>query len=357
VAALKIEGRYKDADYVALTTAAYRQAVDEAWAGQALTLTPAAELQLEQVFSRGLGPHFVTGTNHQTVVKGRTPRHRGVQIGHVVRVLPDRVLIAPAAAHAIAPLKPGDGVVFDAAAWRSPEVREEGGRVYAVAAAKGGQLEVQFGNGAIQFSRIRPGDLLWRTHDPALDKAVRTYTEAPGPVHKQPLRVQAVAQVGEPLRLVWSLVEQPAIQASVASAEPLVEAANRGLDAGSLREQLGRLGNTAYQLQELELHVEGMSRAKCWLAQSPPITPIPGAHSNRPAPSPPNCTCWCARRSSWQPRWRWRRRPPASRLITSTCTACARQSSRCRRRGSRRASPARACSSRTNSGSSISCAG
>jgi putative protease len=191
------------------------------------------------------------------VVKGRTPRHRGVQIGHVVRVLPDRVLIAPAAAHAIAPLKPGDGVVFDAAAWRSPEVREEGGRVYAVAAAKGGQLEVQFGNGAIQFSRIRPGDLLWRTHDPALDKAVRTYTEAPGPVHKQPLRVQAVAQVGEPLRLVWSLVEQPAIQASVASAEPLVEAANRGLDAGSLREQLGRLGNTAYQLQELELHVEG----------------------------------------------------------------------------------------------------
>ena len=33
VAALKIEGRYKDADYVALTTAAYRKAVDEAWAG------------------------------------------------------------------------------------------------------------------------------------------------------------------------------------------------------------------------------------------------------------------------------------------------------------------------------------
>ena len=34
ISALKIEGRYKDADYVALTTAAYRQAVDEAWAGR-----------------------------------------------------------------------------------------------------------------------------------------------------------------------------------------------------------------------------------------------------------------------------------------------------------------------------------
>ncbi len=34
VAALKIEGRYKDAEYVALTTRAYRKAVDEAWAGR-----------------------------------------------------------------------------------------------------------------------------------------------------------------------------------------------------------------------------------------------------------------------------------------------------------------------------------
>ena len=41
VAALKIEGRYKDADYVALTTRAYRKAVDEAWAGRALSITPA----------------------------------------------------------------------------------------------------------------------------------------------------------------------------------------------------------------------------------------------------------------------------------------------------------------------------
>ena len=36
ISALKIEGRYKDADYVALDYAAYRQAVDEAWAGRKL---------------------------------------------------------------------------------------------------------------------------------------------------------------------------------------------------------------------------------------------------------------------------------------------------------------------------------
>src|SRR5689334_2223860 len=39
VSALKIEVRYKDSDYVALTTQAYRKAVDEAWAELPLSIT------------------------------------------------------------------------------------------------------------------------------------------------------------------------------------------------------------------------------------------------------------------------------------------------------------------------------
>src|SRR5262249_36184342 len=75
VAALKIEGRYKDAEYVALTTRAYRKAVDEACAGNPAAIDPKEKLELEQVYSRGLGPFFLTGTNHQVVVTGRAPRH------------------------------------------------------------------------------------------------------------------------------------------------------------------------------------------------------------------------------------------------------------------------------------------
>src|SRR3954468_20133157 len=59
VSTLKIEGRYKDADYVALTTAAYRKAVDDAWAGRGVKVGAEERLQLEQVYSRRLGPHFL----------------------------------------------------------------------------------------------------------------------------------------------------------------------------------------------------------------------------------------------------------------------------------------------------------
>lgn len=205
IAALKIEGRYKDAEYVALTTRAYRQAVDEAWAGRALSITPREELQLEQVYSRGLGPFFLTGTNHQTVVEGRAPRHRGVKIGSVTRLEFDRVTISPAEANDVAPLKPGDGVVFDAASWRSPEQPEEGGRVFTAHSQLNGDIELQFANGAIRFDRIHVGDLLWRTHDPEIDRVARPFLEATISLARQRVNIAVEAREGEPLRAIWSL--------------------------------------------------------------------------------------------------------------------------------------------------------
>jgi len=306
ISALKIEGRYKEADYVALTTQAYRKAVDEAWAGLPLSVTPIEEMQLEQVYSRGLGAHFVSGTNHQTVVNGRAPRHRGVLMGRVTRVLPDRVVIetetSPPAPLLLgdgrqktsppAPLllgegrqaklpplsqggagggyalKPGDGVVFDAANWRSPEEAEEGGRIYHVtpyppltpppeSGGGKGEVALEFGNGAINFGRIRAGDLVWRSHDPDLAKVARPFIEPAAPVHKQPVHVHVTAHEGEPLRLTWALVAHPNVTVTVQSPEPLGKAQNRALSLELLQEQVGRLGNTAYQLSQLELDLRG----------------------------------------------------------------------------------------------------
>lgn len=255
--ALKIEGRYKDANYVALTTAAYRQAVDEAWAGLPLSISQRDELQLEQVYSRGLGPYFISGTNHQAVVNGRSPRHRGVLLGRVAQMRSDSVIITPSIAHQESPLKAGDGVVFDAADWRSPEEAEEGGRVYQVIPSGKGRLEVRFGNGALNFARIRPGDLLWRSHDPELDKAAKPYTQATTPVAKQPLQVHVVAHEGAPLVLTWTLVNRPHLSTTGQSPEPLVAAQRQGLTPELLHDQLGRLGNSAYALAGVTLDMQG----------------------------------------------------------------------------------------------------
>jgi len=253
IAAVKIEGRYKDADYVALTTRAYRQAVDEAWERGEVQVSPADELQLEQVYSRGLGPYFLNGTDHQAVVRGRAPRHRGVLMGRVTEVAFDAVTVEPSPANSLAPLKPGDGVVFDAADWRSPQEDEEGGRVYQ-AEARGGAIALRFGNGVVNTRRIRTGDLVWRTHDPNVDKAAKAFIDPAAPVRKQAVRVRVKAREGQPLETEWAVGD---LRVTVRSDGVLGTARARPLTAEYLSAQLGRLGNTAYELAGVELDAEG----------------------------------------------------------------------------------------------------
>jgi putative protease len=255
VSCMKIEGRYKDSDYVALTTRAYRQAVDDAWAGRASSITPRQELEIEQVYSRGLGPYFISGVNHQNVVKGRSPRHRGVHISTVTAVHDTSVYVQPAAAHEIAPLKAGDGVVFDAADWRSPQEDEEGGRVYHVTPQLDGTLDLSFANNAVNFQRIRAGDLVWRTHDPEVDRAARPFLDPVAPVSKQPLTVHATAGVNQPLHTRWTLPS--GLSVIVESPTTLSAAQNRGLTEATLIEQFSRLGNTPYELAGLSAEIAG----------------------------------------------------------------------------------------------------
>lgn len=256
ISTFKIEGRYKDENYVALTTSAYRRAVDAAWEQRPAPVTRQEEIALEQVYSRGLGPWFVNGTDHQQVVSGRSPRHRGVLCGRVTKVNRDSVIVEPTGIQADAPLKPGDGLVFDAADWRSPEVEEEGGHLYEVKPV-GKQLELRFGNREIDFNRIRPGDWVWRTHDASVDKAAKVFTQANAPVHRQPVNVRVVAREGQPLQLTWQLASQPDVTVSVASAESLGHANSRSLSVDYLHQQLGRLGNTAYHLDTLTAEIDG----------------------------------------------------------------------------------------------------
>jgi putative protease len=258
IAAFKIEGRYKEADYVAAATSAYRKAVDDGWAGRALTVSEEEKVDLEQVYSRGMGPHFVSGTNHQEVVTGRSPRHRGVLMGEVVKTTGAGVVVRTSPAHGVSPIKAGDGIVFDAADWRSPQEEEEGGRVYEAMDAWGGLVELRFRRDAIRMGRIRAGDLVWRTDDPAVEKRLRKYTQAAAPVARQAVDVRVRASVGEALETRWQL---GATAVMVRSAEALGAARERGLTVEALREQLGRLGGTAYELGELTLEMRGQAFA------------------------------------------------------------------------------------------------
>ena len=255
---LKIEGRYKDSEYTALTTSAYRKAIDDAWAGRALSITKDEERDLEQVYSRGLGASFISGTNHQTVVQGRAPRHRGVRVGEVVQVTPTGVRVKLTQRARL-----GDGVVFDAAAWRSPEEREEGGHLYGLwragekldEAEAGSTVEFRFGRGAIDATRVREGDLVWRTHDPTLAGRARKFTQPADPVTTRPVTATFTGAAGQAPTL--TLADEQGRAVTVSGDAPLQPARSRALTDDAVRENLAKLGGTPYHLADAAVTLHG----------------------------------------------------------------------------------------------------
>jgi putative protease len=254
VSSLKIEGRLKAPEYVASITRIYRQTLDKVMAQlngpaekPADVTTPSDRYELQMAFSRGQYTGWFRGINNQELAHGRFGTKRGVFLGEIIRVSDEAVTLRPQA-----PLKPGDGIVFDAG---NPEVREQGGRIYQVDTTRDGQTMLRFGHGDIDFRRVHAGQLLWKTNDPALDKQVRQTFEGEKIRFQRPLHLEVHGRTGTPLTLIAT--DDEGHSAKLDSQLPLELAQNQPLTQEKLTDQLGRLGGTPFKLGHLENHLEG----------------------------------------------------------------------------------------------------
>ena len=278
VASLKIEGRLKSPEYVANITRVYRRALDQlspetpsssplrnavTHAGQHApsrdSSLPIPHYEMEMAFSRGLYTGWFQGTNNQALVHARFGKKRGVYLGEVSRIDGERVCL-----DLQAPLKPGDGVVFDAG---HPEAKEEGGRVYEIrelhsrppahtrSAPNSKLVELGFGRGDIRFEHLHVGDKLWKTSDPELDRRLRLSFEGDQPKFQRPLLMEVHGAAGQPLTLIAR--DELGHLVRLDSEMPLAKAETQPLATPRLRQQFGRLGGTPFKLDDLKNHLQG----------------------------------------------------------------------------------------------------
>jgi U32 family peptidase len=252
VSCLKIEGRLKSPEYVANVTRIYRQAIDRAIAtNPAAQAKPAmrdeqARYNLEMAFSRGLYTGWFEGIDNQQLVHARFGKKRGVYLGAVTRVQAGQVTINLAA-----PVKPGDGVVFDQG---RPASQEPGGRIYTVE-HRDQHAVLSFGRRDLDLAQIRVGDKVWKTSDPELDRQLRQSYAGDAPQFHRPIDIAVHGAVGQ--SLVAIATDQQGHIAQVESAMPLVAAHSQPLTTERLQAQLGRLGSTPFCLGTLTNHLEG----------------------------------------------------------------------------------------------------
>jgi putative protease len=248
VSCLKIEGRLKTPAYVAQTTRTYRAALDHALRGLPFTLDHPALRDLNQVYSRGFSHGFLDGVNHQVLVHARFPKSRGVLVGTVAGRTRRGVLVEPAQPADPDYLRPGDGVVFDLG---RPEEDEPGGRLYEVHPRGEGRLELVLGHDAKGLDAIPHGCRVWKTDDPALKRQLEHSFAVDRPYRRVPVHAVVAGNVGGPLTLD---VEDAAGRRSTAVwAGPLEWARVHPLTVESATEQLGRLGETPFELAGLTI--------------------------------------------------------------------------------------------------------
>ena len=272
VASLKIEGRLKGPAYVAATVAHYRNAVGAPVADVA----PPDEPSLHVAYSRGISPGFLTGADHQTLVEGRFPRHRGLPLGQVTSIDRDWIVVHTArdqrpttggraigvrstgmTSPTIEP-RAGMGVVFDRG---RPADQEQGGPIFGVEPSTSGGYRLRFGRPGPDLSQVSVGDFVWVSSDPKVTRAGEKAAEAGhSPSGRIGVELVVRGRAGESLEVGARLQRRPrigdrapdsAIQ-TFRSASALQPARGTGIDAAMLTDKLGAFGGTSFHLATID---------------------------------------------------------------------------------------------------------
>ena len=290
----KIEGRLKSAEYVYVSTLAYRRAIDEAWAALAgeaeteaavrdevareLRATPAplAPDALRQVFARGQdeehdghSPGFFEGPRHQEYVRGLSPSHRGVCAGTVLEAPQHNTVRVRLRAE----LSAGDGVSFGSSASAA------GGTLWGVHEAVDGvwvgagaddagdgtqearevSLELE---DARKLAGVRVGDLVWRTQHVALQRELKGAL-ADTSAGRALVDVTLAGELGQPLTV--KVTDGRGRSASAHTEARLEPATGKPLGEATLRKAVGQLGSTP--LMARHVHVGAVADG-AWLPLS-----------------------------------------------------------------------------------------
>jgi U32 family peptidase len=242
VQCLKVEGRKKKPEYVAIVTRTYREFLDRLATGD-MSPPASAEVQpLVQIYSRGFTGGMYGGRAGRDYVTRTQPDNRGAVLGTVVGHTPVEVVV-----DVHTPIQIGDGLGFEAP-------NEIGGA--AVGFTVTGIRTIGTGERVRQAIATRlaiePGWTVLRTAEAALLASARA-TFAGSANQRAPRKARLDVRVwGGAGRRLAAVFTAGGESVTVESTAPLSTASTHALTRRTLREQFGRLGETPFALAAVD---------------------------------------------------------------------------------------------------------
>ena len=231
VCSLKIEGRMKRPEYVAIVTHAYRQALDALENGREFDLQ-AAEEELRKIYNRG---GFCTGylEGGRDVTYLQRPGHLGIALGRIGQVKANKAILSTQEQ-----IQKGDGLEFRAGS------RSHGGLAlpYADRIAGGYRIAVS--------PEAQDGDVAYRTTDA---QQMRRAQELMQKEIVWPMQAQLFGEPGQSARLRLFCQGQE----SEAVAPEACQEAKKPFDRERIAAQLSKTGGMVFRMEHIRMQIEG----------------------------------------------------------------------------------------------------
>ena len=246
VKSLKIEGRMKRPEYVATVVGAYRKTIDQYLKTKEKPAIPRETLRdVEQIFNRKFTGGYILGSSGQEIMSFEKPSNRGIRVGKIAAYDKGR---QRATIFLEGSLRKGDGIEV----WSS--LGDHPGTIVENIFEKGikkdmvsqGLVDIPFRHEVLKDS------LVYKTSDIALtQRSKETYERTD---KKIIVWAEFTGRIGQEIELVLWDDRDHTIQ--VKGSYVVEKALKVAMDENRIKEQLSKLGDTPYFLQELKINLD-----------------------------------------------------------------------------------------------------
>ena len=242
VSSLKIEGRMKRPEYVAIVVETYRNAIE----GHRLE---DSNRRLAQIFNRDFTTAYLEDEPGRQMISDMRPNNRGVLIGRVAAVSSDSLSIKISQSQK---LNRGDQIevwtkVGGRATFTVEKFSFSGGicRICRICSL----------NGSFSFnSNIRPHDRVFKVFDAELTEHARKFFTSSSPIRRICVDFEVTARLGKAIHI--KVTDSDGNVVEVDGSIEATAAVGKALDRDLLCRQLSRLGNTIYEFRFLKVDID-----------------------------------------------------------------------------------------------------
>ena len=231
VNSLKIEGRMKRPEYVATVVKVYRDAIDG-------VISTDSQKKLAQIFNRDFTTAYLEKNQGKNFISDKRPNNRGVLVGRVTKIAENKITLKTSEK-----ISAGDQIEI----WV-----KVGGRVTFTVenfSNDGDFYTIETKN----LRGVKIHDRAFKIFDKNLDDEAKKYFNGEYQ-RKIFVDAQVTAKLNQPLTLTFTDIDG---NSATASTDFIVEIAkNRPLTEEILKKQIGRLGNSAFELRNLTAEID-----------------------------------------------------------------------------------------------------